>query len=58
MRVEHEGGTAAWLAGTLAAASVQGLGLPSLQEVWPYQSFFFEPLVAGDQKASLAGLSP
>ena len=26
------------------------------KELWPYQSFF-EPLVAGDQKASLASLS-
>ena len=57
MRVECEGGAAAWLAGTLAATSVQGHGLPWLQELWPYQSFF-KPLVAGDQKASLASLSP
>ena len=56
MRVEYEGGTAAWLVGTLAAPSVQGHGLLLLQELWPYQSFF-EPLVAGDQKASLASLS-
>ena len=58
MRVECEGGTAAWLAGTLAAPSVQGHGLPLPQELWSYQSLFFKPLVAGDQKASLAGLSP
>ena len=31
-------------------------GLPLPQELRPYQSFF-EPLVAGDQKASLASLS-
>ena len=37
-------------------ASVQGHGLPQLHELWPYQSFF-ELLVAGDQKASLASLS-
>ena len=36
---------------------MQGQGLPPLQDLWPYQSFF-EPLVAGDQKASLAILSP
>ena len=36
---------------------VQGHGLPPVQELWPSQSFF-EPLVAGDQKASLASLSP
>ena len=57
MRVEHEGGAAAWLAGTLAAPSVQGHGLPPPQELRRYQSFL-EPLVAGDQKVSLASLSP
>ena len=56
MRVEREGGIAAWLAGTLEAPSVQGLGLPPPQELWPNQSFF-QPLVAGDQKASLASIS-
>ena len=54
--VEREGGSAAWLAGTLEALSVQGHGLPTLQELRPYQSFF-KPLVAGDQKASLVSLS-
>ena len=49
-RVEHEGVAAAWLAGTLAAPSVQG--------VMALIESFFEPLVAGDQKASLASLSP
>ena len=34
---------------------VTGLSLP--QELWPYLSLFFEPLVAGDQKASLASFS-
>ena len=58
VRVEHEGDATVWLAGTLAAPSVQGHRLPPLQELWPYQSLFFEPLVAGDQKASLARLSP
>ena len=33
VRVEHEGGTAAWLVGTLVAPSVQGEGLPLLQEL-------------------------
>ena len=56
MRVEHEGGTAVWLEGTLAGSSVQGHGLPPVQELWPYESFF-EPLVADDQEASLASLS-
>ena len=58
MRVENEVGTVAWFVGTLAAPSVQGHGLPPSQELWPYQSFFFEPLVAGHQKASLASLFP
>ena len=57
VRVEREDSAAAWLAGTLAAPTVQRHGLPLLQELWPYQSFF-EPLVAGDQKACLASLSP
>ena len=57
MRVEREGGPAAGLSGTLATPSVQGQGLPLPQEAWPRVSFF-EPLVAGDQKASLASLSP
>ena len=56
VRSKHEDGTAAWLAGTLAATSVQGHGLPLLQELRPYPSLF-EPLVAGNQKASLASLS-
>ena len=38
VRVECEGGTAAWLAGSLVAPSVQGHRLPLLQELWPYQS--------------------
>ena len=45
------------LQGTLAVPSVQGHRLPPPQELWPYQSVF-KPLVAGTQKASLAGLSP
>ena len=40
VRVEHEGGTAAWLVGTLVALSMQEDGLPLLQELWPYQSLF------------------
>ena len=56
MRVEHEGGAAAWLVGTLVVPSVQGHRLPLTQELWPSQSFL-EPPVAGDQKASLASLS-
>ena len=55
VRVKHEGGTAAWVAGTLAVPSVQGHRLPQPQDLWPYQSFFLAP---GDQKASLASVSP
>ena len=57
MRAEREGGAAARLVGTLATPSVRGHKLPPWQELWPCQSFF-KPLVAGDQKASLASLSP
>ena len=42
--VECEGGAAAWLAGTLAVPSVQGHGLPQLQELSPYQNFFLSLL--------------
>ena len=35
VRVECEGGTAAWLVGTLEAPSVQAHGLPPSQELWP-----------------------
>ena len=56
LRVEREGGAAAWLIGTLAVPTVQRHGLPSPQELWPYQSLF-QLLVAGAQ-ASLASLSP
>ena len=38
--VDGEGGAAAWLAGSLAAPSVPGRGLPPPQEFWPYQSLF------------------
>ena len=55
VRVEREDGTTAQLMGTLAAPSMQGY--PPPQELWPYQSLFFEALVAGNQKASLASLS-
>ena len=44
VRVEHESGAAAWLVGTLVAPSVQGHGLPLLQELWPYQSLFLSLL--------------
>ena len=40
VRVEHEGGTAAWLIGTLAVPSVQGHELSPLQELSSYQSLY------------------
>ena len=40
MRIEHEGGTDAWLAGTLVAPSVQGHGLPQVQVYGPIKVFF------------------
>ena len=41
------------------ASSVQGHGLSLPQELWAYQILesFFKPLIAGDQKTSLASLS-
>ena len=57
VRVDHEGGVAAWLAGTLMVPSVQGHRLPLPQELWSYQSLFSEPLVSSYQKASLVSLS-
>ena len=40
VRLRHEGGTAAWLAGTVVMPSMQGHGLPRPEELWPYQSLF------------------
>ena len=40
VKVEREGGAAAWLAGTLAVPNVQGHGLPPPQKLWHYQRFF------------------
>ena len=49
VRVEHEGGATAWLAGTLAAPSVQRHKLPPRQELWPYQSLFEAPCSCGSE---------
>ena len=40
VRIEHEGGAEAWVVGTLLVPSVKGHGLPQLQELWPYWSFY------------------
>ena len=57
-RVESEGGTAVWLVGTLVVPNVQGHRTASAAGVMALSESFFEPLVASDQKASLASLSP
>ena len=44
VRVEREGGAAAWLVGILVVASVQGHILPPLQELWLYQRLFLSLL--------------
>ena len=54
MRVEREGGAAAWLVGTLA---VCGTRTASAAGVMALSESFFEPLVADNQKASLASFS-
>ena len=58
VRVEHEGGAAAWFAGTLVVPMYSGAWTASMAGVMTLSESFFEPLVAGDQKASLASLSP
>ena len=57
MRVKCEGGAAAWLAGTLVAQS-SGTRTACAPGNMVLSESFFRPLVAGDQKASLASLSP
>ena len=53
--VEHKVSTVAWLAGTLA---VCGTRTASAAGVMALSESFFEPLVAGDQKAFLVSLFP
>ena len=40
VKVVHEGGSAAWVAGTMVAPSVQGYGLPQPLVYWAHQSPF------------------
>ena len=56
MRVGCEGGTAAWVVGTLAPPNVQVHGLPQPRSYGLSESLF-KLLVAGDKKASLASFS-
>ena len=61
VRVEREGGTAAWLAGTLGGTKCAGTRTVSTAGVRALSgSFFLEgvALVAGDQKPSLDSFSP
>ena len=60
VRLEPEGGAAAWVTGTLVVSGIRGDGLRHPQELWPHQSlfFFFEPLLTSDQKDFLASVSP
>ena len=57
VRVQRESGASAWLAGTLAVPSVQQQLTAFAAGVMALSESFFEPLVTGDQKASLANLS-
>ena len=57
LRAEHKGGAAAWLAGTLAVPRVQGHWTASVAGVIALPESFFKLFVAGNWKASLAGLS-
>ena len=59
MKVECEGGAAAWLVGTLAAQECRDMDFLCRRSHAPAEGLFFlERLVARGQKASLAGLSP
>ena len=55
MRAEHEGGTAG---GDPAGAMCAGTRTVSVTGVMALSESLFQPLVAGDQKASLGSLSP
>ena len=55
MRVEREGGSAAWLVGTLAVPTVQGHSA-SAPGVMVLSESFFKPVVAGNQSFSIAPL--
>ena len=57
VRAECEGGIVAWVVRTLVAPSVQGQTASAVKAMALSESIF-EPLVAGDQKVSLASLSP
>ena len=58
VRIEHEGGVAAWLVGILAAPSVHRQLTASAAGGMALSESFLKPLITGDQKASLASVSP
>ena len=58
MQIECGGGQAAWLMGTLAVPRLQGHWTASVAGVMALPESSFELLVAGNQKAFLASLSP
>ena len=58
VRVEPEGGAAAWLVGTLAMPSVHRQLTASAAGGMALSESFLKPLITGDQKASFASLSP
>ena len=57
MRVEREGSSAAWLGGP-GSTKFAGTRTASAAGVMALSESFSETLVAGDQKAFLASLSP
>ena len=57
MRVEREGSSAAWLGGP-GSTKFAGTRTASAAGVMALSESFFKPLLASDQKASLASLSP
>ena len=57
-RVEHEGGVAVWLVGILAEPSVHRQLTASATGGTALSESVLKPLITGDQKASLASLSP
>ena len=57
VRVEHEGGAAAWLVARPWHRQVAGTQAALIAGVTALSECFFEPLVAGSSKASLASFS-
>ena len=58
VRAKHEGATACLACGDPGGSKCAGTWTASAAGVMALSESFFEPLAAGDQKASLASLSP